>query len=165
MDTAHLHLLLNHVPILGSFFGMIILGYGLLRKNQSLISAGLVTFVITGLVAIPAFFTGEAAEEVVENIAGISESAIELHEEVAEVALWLTIALAGVSLVVFGVQYFKNSLKGLGIIPLILSVVVFSTMAYVGYLGGQIRHTELGSLSSPSIIIMNSNQHEEDNDD
>ena len=55
MDPIHAHLLLNHIPILGSLFGIILLVIGMLRKNPILEYAGIVTLVLAALFAGAAF--------------------------------------------------------------------------------------------------------------
>jgi hypothetical protein len=34
MNSAHLHLMLNHIPVLGMGFGLALLGWALLRKSE-----------------------------------------------------------------------------------------------------------------------------------
>lgn len=36
MSAAHVHLLLNHIPILGSIFGLLVLCYGIWRKSDEI---------------------------------------------------------------------------------------------------------------------------------
>ena len=59
MNQAHLHLIGNHVPIVGSLFALVLLGAGLLRKNQTLTQAGLAAVLAAGLLCLPAQLTGE----------------------------------------------------------------------------------------------------------
>lgn len=144
MDSAHVHLLLNHISILGTFFGLCLLIYGLLRKKRDLENAGFATLVIVALLTIPVFFSGEEAEETVEHISGVSEHYIELHEELAETAAWMMIATGSVSLFTLILTYLKDEgSRALRIITLILAASTFGVMAAVGNYGGKIRHSEL----------------------
>lgn len=154
MNSTHIHLLLNHVSIMAAIFSVLVFAYGFLRKLPSVINVGLAGFVVAALTAIPVFLTGEPAEESVENIPGILEAVIEQHEEAAELALWI-IQIAGVfafsGLVMRANTFFKSpTFYGL---MLVISIASASTIAYTGYLGGQIRHTELGVNSSQQIVI------------
>ena len=36
MDPAHLHLMLNHIPVLGTAFGMALIAWALFRKSEEL---------------------------------------------------------------------------------------------------------------------------------
>lgn len=151
MNQVHLHLLLNHVAILGSLFGLLLLAAGLIRKSEHLIQAALVTLVLSALATIPVFLTGEPAEEAVEHLAGVAESAIEEHEELAEIAIWAMQALGLLSLITFWFRATKRPMASmLTTLTLIASLFAFGIMAKVGLEGGKIRHTELSSSAAPS---------------
>jgi len=85
-NPVHLHLVLNHVPVLGTAFGRALVGWALLRRSEELKKISLGVFIIVALLAIPAYLTGEPAEELVENLPGVSKASIEQHEETAQAA-------------------------------------------------------------------------------
>ncbi|MBK9017729.1 MAG: hypothetical protein IPM82_28835 [Saprospiraceae bacterium] len=146
MDATHLHLLLNHFPIIGTVLGVGVMIYGYITSSDQVKKAALWTWFVMALIAIPVFLTGEPAEESVEGIAGVSEALIEEHEEAAELAIWLMEALGLLSLVTLVLSKTKDSLsKPLVLVSTVLGLVVFGAMARTGYLGGQIRHTEIRS--------------------
>lgn len=62
MNPAHLHLMLNHIPVLGTAFCMVLVGSALIQKSEELKRVSLGAFVIVALLAIPAYLTGEPAE-------------------------------------------------------------------------------------------------------
>ena len=93
MNSAHLHLLLNHIPILGSAFALVLLGWGLLRRSEPIARVGLATLVLAALFAIPTYLTGGAAEHLVEDLPGISEAAIHPHEDAALISSYALGAL------------------------------------------------------------------------
>lgn len=163
MNAAHLHLILNHFPILGTLFGMGLLAYGLFAKNKSVQNAAFVLFAIITLISIPAFLSGEGAEEVVEHLPGVSENLIHEHEEWAEKAIWLMGILGLLSLIslFFSIKN-KSGAKVLSIITLVASLATFGVMAQVGNLGGQIRHTEIRKASNQAV---QSNDFEMESDD
>ena len=70
MNPSHLHLMLNHIPVVGMPFGLALVSLAFLRKSEELkrISLGFIT--IIALLAIPVYLTGEPAEELVENLPG-----------------------------------------------------------------------------------------------
>jgi hypothetical protein len=47
MNEAHWHLLLNHTPILGSLFGLLLLAIGMLRHHTPAVLIGLITVLIS----------------------------------------------------------------------------------------------------------------------
>jgi uncharacterized membrane protein len=146
MSQVHLHLLITHLPVFGSILGALVLGYGLWAKSNQTKNAAYCIFIISAIGAAIAYLTGEGAEEAVEKIQGVSENMIELHEDAAMYALISLIALGVMSIVALAVSRFKNSLiKPTAIVVLILSLISFGLVTRTGYLGGQIRHTEIAS--------------------
>ncbi len=146
MDSTHLHLMLNHFPIIGTIIGTGIMAYGYITQSDSTKRAALWTWVIMALLAIPVFLTGEPAEERVEDIPGVSEAIIGQHEDAAELALWVMEAMGLLSLVTIFVGFKRENTKKILVgATFALSLISFGLMARTGYLGGQIRHTEIRS--------------------
>ena len=144
MDNTHVHLLLNHFPIIGTLIGTVLLLYGVWKKNISIQQVSLVTIFLMAIIAIPVFLTGEPAEEAVEKLPGVIESIIEEHEESAEIAFWLMMATGLASLLSVTLQMLQNRIaKTFVIISLLLSIITSGLMVRTDYLGGQIRHTEI----------------------
>lgn len=146
MNQAHLHLLFNHLPILGTLFGLLILAGGFFLKNNTVKRTALGIFVLSAIFAIPAYLTGERAEEIVESLPGVTENLIEAHDEMANIFLWMVGALGIISLVAFYTDY-----KSKKIAPMLYTltfVAAIGTMIFaqqVGASGGKIRHTEIRS--------------------
>ena len=137
-----MHLMLNHFPIIGTLLGTGVMVYGYFTRSEATQRAALLTWFLMALAAIPVFLTGEPAEESVEGLAGVSEALIEQHEEAAELALWVMEALGLLSLAAFFLKANNKILTG---VAFALSLITFGLMARTGYLGGQIRHTEIRS--------------------
>jgi hypothetical protein len=144
MNGAHLHLMLNHLPVLGVGFGLLLLLAARFRKSTDLTRAALVVFVLAAGAAGTAYLTGEPAEEAVEEVAAVTEQSIEQHEEAATAALVLTGLLGAGAL--FGlVGYRRQALPPAWFTgtALIGALVAGGAMAYTANLGGQIRHPEI----------------------
>ncbi len=143
MTPAHLHLALNHFPIVGVLASIVLLIAALTRRNSMLLRAGLLALVITALFALPVYFSGEPTEEVVENLAGVSHDTIEEHEEVAKLA-FVGLELLGV-LAAFGLYSYRDRTapRWYGIVVGLLTVAVTTLTLWTGTLGGRIRHTEV----------------------
>jgi uncharacterized membrane protein len=154
MNIVHLHLLLNHLPVVGTVFGILILGAAWVWRSAALARAGLATFVLLAIVGAIVFLTGEPAEELVEGLPGVAESAIEIHEEVALAA---TVALGLYGLLALG-ALIRYRTAGRAIprtliaTAFLLALVPAGAMGYTANLGGQIRHTEIrdGSAATPA---------------
>ena len=144
MDYTHVHLLLNHFPIVGSLIGTVLLLFGLWKNNISIQKISLLIIFIMALLAIPVFLTGEPAEEKVENLPGVMESIIEDHEEASQIAFWFLIAAGVISIISFAMQFLlHSSAKTAVLISLLVSITASGLMMRAGYYGGQIRHTEI----------------------
>lgn len=139
MNAAHLHLALVHIPIVCVPLALLLLLVGLWRGNDTLRSTSAWIALIASLVAVASFLLGEGAEEIVEEIAGITESNIEAHEEAGVVALWLTIGFGALSALRLTGARFAARLS----VPLIiLGLLSSGSLAYTAQAGGKIRHPE-----------------------
>lgn len=144
MDAVHIHLMLTHFPIIGTLLAIGVLLYGLIIRSDQVKIAALGLMVAMALVAIPVFLTGEGAEEAVEHLAGVSETIIEAHEELAEKAIWLMGALGVISLINLVLIARKAAVaRVLTFVTLLAASTTFGVFAKVGNLGGQIRHSEI----------------------
>lgn len=152
MNQAHLHLLLNHLPILGVLFGLLILATGFFLKNTSIKRTALGIFVLSAVFAVPAYLTGEGAEEVVESLPGVSENLIEAHEDLANIFLWMVGALGLFSLATFYAEFKSKSISST--LYAITFVAALGSMIFaqqVGTSGGEIRHTEIRSGATATV--------------
>ena len=146
MNQAHLHLLVTHLPIFGSIIGTLVLGYALWTKSNHTKNAAYFIFIISAIGAGIAYLTGEGAEEAVEDIQGVTENLIKIHEDAAMFALISLIVLGIFSVVALLLSHYKNSFtKSTSTMILFLSLLSFGLVARTGYLGGQIRHTEIST--------------------
>jgi hypothetical protein len=144
MNWAHLHLVLTHIPVVGIGFGIVLLAVAMVKRSQELQQVSFGILVLTALLTLPVYFTGEPAEELVEPLPGISEATIDRHEEAAETALVAvailgTIAAAGLVLC----RRVTSLPQIFSLTVLLLALGAGGTMAWTANLGGQIRHTEI----------------------
>ena len=142
MNPAHLHLMLNHVPLFGALAVTILCAVALFKRQQGLARGGLFVAVLTAVLALVVYLTGEPAEEQVEHLPGVSEAVLETHEEIALIATVAVGAfgvLALVSLFAFRHGVTMRFTRAL----LVLSFLPLAAIAYTAYLGGQIRHSEI----------------------
>ena len=143
MDAVHLHLLLNHVPVIGAVFGVLVLAAAVFRRNDEWLRVGLALFVVSAATAAVVYLTGEPVEEAVEHLAGISEPAIERHEDAA-LAATLALGVFGLAALASLVAFRgRRQPRWLGVTALALSLVPTALMGWTANLGGQIRHSEI----------------------
>jgi uncharacterized membrane protein len=151
MNQTHIHLLITHLPIFGSILGGLVLAHGIWTKSNQTKIAAYNLFIISAIGAGIAYLTGEGAEETVENIQGVIEATIKTHEEFALFALISLIILGITSIIGLFLTMRKSSLtRTAAIIILFISLLSFGLVARTGYLGGQIRHTEINSTNNPN---------------
>ena len=144
MNDAHLHLIVNHFPIIGTIFGFGILIAGLVLKNKTLMNTSYVLFIVAAIFAAISMATGEGAEELVEDMPNVGKQIIHEHEELAEKLAILLYVLGGLSLVGLYLN-FKNHAKAKLLSFLILGIATAGLFLVqkVGTSGGEIRHTEI----------------------
>jgi len=149
MNAAHWHLVLNHIPLVGIGFVILLLIIALSIKSSDLINVSLIFTVIIAMWAIPAYLTGEPAEEIVEDMPGISESLIEEHEEMAEKAFIFIEVVGGVALIALIARRFNKKLgTTLTLLTLVGLLVGGGLIAWTANLGGKIHHPEIRGNTS-----------------
>lgn len=165
MSLVHLHLLLNHIPIIGTIFIIALLADAWLRRNSDLAKAALGAAVVVGAVAIAVYFTGEPAEEAVEHLPGVTESLIERHEDAATIA---TIGAGILGAVAAGVLLrFRGRpiARAVTLGSLVSALALGGLMGWTSNLGGQIRHSEIRAGATTGSADAQKTGEKADNDD
>ena len=144
MNNAHLHLVVNHLPIIFPIVGIIILLVSFYTKNEVVKRTSFFVFVLGALASVVAMATGEGAEEAVEHLPGVTENLIHKHEEAAEVFAALSYVLGAISLA--GIYTSWKNLSFSKIISFVVAGLAIITLFFAqqaGNTGGQIRHSEI----------------------
>lgn len=135
-------MLVNHFPIIGGLLATIVLGYGLVQRNNAVIRLGFGLFVVMSIATAITNQTGEKAEHYLKSINALNEPLLHDHEEAADLAnigMYLTGLLSLLALV----WQRAREMRWLPVLILVASLVTFGLMANVGRLGGLIMHKEL----------------------
>lgn len=149
--NAHLHLLLNHFPIIIPILSLAVLLAGFAFRSKIIKRTTYSLFILGALCTIPAFLSGEGTEEAIENIQGIDEPLIEVHEETADVFAILSYVLGGIALASLLASWKRKSYaSGLSILTGVFCLVVLFYVKNTGTSGGDIRHSEIRSNSTES---------------
>lgn len=144
MNGAYLHLAVNHLPIVGVLIGFLVLFVGYIVKKPPIKTTALGIFIFSALTVIAASFTGEGAEQVVENLPGISETLTHKHKEYAKLFFTMMMFLGGASAVTAFIEFKKSQFAKYGfILVLLLSMTSIVISKYVGTSGGEITHIEI----------------------
>lgn len=143
MNSVQVHLALTHVPVTLSLVGLTMLIVAFFIKNTTLTKTSYILLLIAGIFALPVFFTGEGAEEAVENLPGVSDTIIERHEEMAKFAM-ISICAAGLTALAALLTFtWQKTFRISKVVVLLLALVASGLMIQTAHLGGQIRHSEI----------------------
>jgi uncharacterized protein YacL len=146
MSTAHFHLALNHIPLLGILFGGALLAYGLWRASSDVQTASLGLLAVAGMATIAVYLTGESAEDIVEGLASVSHDAIEAHEAMGTYALVAGLLTAFSALLALTLHAaYQHLVRWTVLLTLVLALASTGLIGYTANLGGKISHPELRS--------------------
>jgi len=144
VSPAHLHLMVNHLPIIGVPLVAALLAWGLFRRNRDITRTALGAAVVIAALSYPVFLTGEGAEEQVEDTSWLQEPMVHEHEARGEAALIATLVVG--ALAAFGVWQSRaarpvsGTVAGVTLAGLGLCSALFGWTALAG---GNIRHDEI----------------------
>ncbi len=143
-NAAHWHLVLNHLPVVGSLAALLLLTWAFVKNTDESKRIALTALILVALVSIPAFLTGEPAEGSLKGMSGISKRWMSKHEELADVALWVAVAAGALALgVLLGFRKARSIPRwSLGVL-LLLTLVVWGLMIRTANYGGKIHHPEI----------------------
>ncbi len=139
-----------HVPIVVTPTALLLLAWGAVRQSRELQSAALAMFLLCAVANVVSKQSGERAEDQLEHRVDVSfgnEALQHEHEEMAEKATAVGLLLGALSL--WGMLRSRPSTALLAS-QLALGLVATGLLAYTGYLGGQIRHSEIRDSPGPS---------------
>lgn len=153
MNSAHIHLLLNHWPILGTFIALGLFLGSLIAAQDSLKEASLALFAFIALMAIPAYMSGNLAQAVLKEMPEVSMDLIQTHQGTALFALIFMEITGALSLI--GLWQYSLGKKSEIHRParwnvaavLVFSLMTAGLMTITGTTGGEIRHPEI--ISDP----------------
>jgi uncharacterized membrane protein len=153
MNPAHLHLLLNHLPMFCGGFSIFLFLYGWVRKQDPMVNLACVLLVLNAGFAFIAHQTGEQAEHLLEGTPGFSEEAIEHHEERTKAFLITCFVSAVFAASLWWTE--RKTGKPSRVFRLALAVAglaLFVTAWMSGSSGGAIHHSEAQTQGTdPSI--------------
>ena len=143
MSPIHLHLLVNHLPILGAPFVLLLLAWGWLARSRDLTRAALWLTVPLALTGLLADQTGDAAKHALRDASWIERPLVHEHEEradLAEIALYAAGA-GGLFALWWGRKRAEERWPAAltGAVPLLAALLA----AWTGLAGGVIRHDEI----------------------
>lgn len=144
MNVAQLHLILNHFPLVGFIAASVLLLYALWRRSAEARAIALVGIALSGLLILPVLVSGNASEEMVEHLPGVSEALIGRHEQAADTAGALALVAGGVALLaLIALRWAPRAARAALGATLVLAVAAMVGIGWAAHLGGTIRHPEI----------------------
>jgi len=154
LNFAHLHLLLNHFPVIGTMIGLGLLLVSLVGKNEDLKRGSLIIFAVMAILTIPTFTSGVGASKMLtgQELPGTMEDLIDRHEGAAMLSLWFMEALGAFSLIGLWQLHEKSRQSKWNFAAVLLfAFLTMGLMARVGNTGGEIRHPEVRASQGDTI--------------
>ena len=155
MTGVHIHLLVNHVPILGALFALLLLLAAYRWAPDTLTRTALIVLVGVALAAAASNYSGEPAEDAIRRFPGVQRALIHDHEEMGEWAFRLAVIVGIAAIVVLARNRRTVLPSGVRTAFTVAALVVSGFMGYVGLLGGRVRHTEVrpGATAADAIVV------------
>lgn len=154
MNFTHLHLLLNHFPIIGTMVGVGLFLISFFLGSEGLRQGSLIVFLTMALLTIPTFVTGMGAQvQMLEGQTDISDAMIQRHLGSAELSLWFIFITGGLAVIeLWQTRGLNFPRRGNTFATLIFSLLTVGLMARTGNTGGEIRHPEVRVDQSASEV-------------
>jgi hypothetical protein len=167
ITSAQVHLAFNHLPVVGALIAAAVLVLGAVRGHQTVRRLGLSLLVFAALAALPTYFSGDGAEEIVEHRPGVSERVIERHEHAARDALIAILVGGGAAAgALVALRLRRERVAGpLFGAALVVSLAATGLLVRTAHLGGMIRHDELRAAPTAADAARDRDRDDDDDDD
>jgi len=150
VNSVHLHLAINHSPLYATLFAFFLLLIGMMIRNRSVVTAGLVITIVAALCAIATYSAGDEASDIIDHsppIAGVDKTMIEPHSGAAGWFLTASCITGGLAIVVLFIGRRRGERpRWMEVVMLFALVFCLVTVARVALLGGRIHHPEVRAV-------------------
>jgi uncharacterized membrane protein len=153
VDWPHVHILLNHFPVILTVMGTLAVLLALLRGQRGIWLYGTVSLTLAAVTVIPTYFTGQPAEHALNKPWYVAPGAINAHEDAAKIAALLVLLAGFIALFAWRrlVRYPREvKMPGTLRIALVLtSLAAAISIGYASWLGGRVVH-DAPALQGPA---------------
>jgi hypothetical protein len=152
MNLAHVHIVLNHVPSLGSIAGLLLLAVGIYRKDEAIKQFAYGVLVLITMAVLPTYISGAEAQRMVEKNPSFAAGVFQMHQNAAMITL-LTMTAAGM-FAWFGLwEYRRHSRSGslTTMATLITTMAAVASVLVTALIGGKISHVEIRDAGDAAI--------------
>lgn len=151
MNPLHLHLLSNHIPVIGGALGLVTLLGALILRSTVAIRTALVVATLATATTPLVDWSGEEAEERLEHSSVLDAAGkkwMDIHEDRAEIAVGALLVACGLCLAALAAGAWKPTwLIPISLVAALALAIGLGLGAWAGSAGGQIRHSEIRSDS------------------
>jgi hypothetical protein len=143
-QPGYLHVLINHLPIIGTVAGLFGLVVALLLKSRIALVPALAIVFLSGVSAWPVYVTGSNAYRPLMKISDdLGREWLDEHMDRADRMTWIFYAMAGVAAVAIAAPLkWPKSAIPLGIATALAAMAGVVTGGYIAQAGGLVRHVE-----------------------
>ncbi len=152
MNLAHVHIVLNHVPSLGSILGLLLLAAGIYKKNEDIKLFAYGVLVLITMAVLPTYITGAEAQRIVAKSPSFSAGMVQLHQNAAMLTL-VSMTFAGM-FAWFGLWEFRRHGRSGTLTTMATLITTIAAVAFVlgtASLGGKINHAEIREPADAAI--------------
>jgi hypothetical protein len=142
MNLAHLHLLLNHVPTIGTVIAIAVLFMSIVRKNEGMKRFSLELFCVIGLITVATYLSGLATQPTLEET-GVAAALIQRHHDAALQASAFMVLTGFVAWLGLWRSRLASPSRLTTPTVLLLAAVTLALMGRAATMGGEIRHPEI----------------------
>jgi uncharacterized membrane protein len=134
----------NHLPIVGLGFAILLNLFAVFGKSQEIKRLSCWFYILVALLSILSLLTGDSAGDIIRSYPGISNDAIESHENWGYIFFYGLLVNSLIAIV--ALWFFRKNeglMKKLNIAMLIVAFMVAFLALQTGMTGGKIRHPEI----------------------
>lgn len=137
------HLLINHFPVVLSVVGLGAAVLALLLRRRGIWQAAMGALMIAGFFIFPVHFTGDKADQALQDPWYIKPGTIDAHDKAAGIAMWVILLVGAFA----AYSWWRSLKRPQELIPnwvragiLAGAIAAVGTVTYTAYLGGKIIH-------------------------
>ena len=153
MDWPHIHIAINHFPIILAVMGTAAVLLATFRGQRASWLYGTISLALAAVTVIPTYFTGEPAEHALNRPWYVARGVIHTHEDAAKIASILVLVAGLVAVVAWRrlVRY-PREVRMPGALRtglLVTALAASGSIGYASWLGGRIVHDAPVLLGPP----------------
>jgi len=149
VNFVHVHLAINHSPLYASLFAFGVLLVGMMIRNRSVATSGLVIAIIAALCAIATYTTGDQAKDIIDSsppIAGVEKTMIGPHEDAAGWFITASCVTGVLAIVALFLGRKRERPRWVEFVVMIALLFCLTVVARTAVLGGRIHHPEVRAV-------------------